>query len=513
MKQYLLSFLLIVTFLASASLPQNARVPAAQTPTTAAKPQAAYEVPIVTKMLANGLEVIVLADSSVPLVTVELDVRNGSFTEPPEYNGLSHLFEHMFFKPNLAARLAECERTPAADRLSFNYRSVCGEALRLKTQIGDTAYLKDAEQLGFYNGTTREEVVNYYFTVTSNYLEAAIRQINDSVRFPTFDESDLANEKKVVVGELDRQESNPYQYLDTTLKEKLYYKYPTRKLPGGTRATVTAATVEQMRTIQSRYYVPNNAALVVTGDVKPEDVFRIAENVLGSWERRKIDPFKEFPLVEHPPLTKSEGVIVEKKIADETAASGGENVFLEIGWHGPSIGKDDAATYAADVFSYIIGQPDSQFQRALVDSGLASSVGFNYYTQRNVGPITLLLVTTPDKAKAAMKTAYAEVAKFSDPKYFTDEELSSAKTILESNDLFEREKLSEYSHTLGFWWSSTGIDYFRGYHKNLRATTRTEIERYIKTYVQDKPHVGLALLSPAAQKQANLTEQDLTGVK
>src|ERR687893_813049 len=54
--------------------------------------------PLVNKVLPNGLEVIVLEDHSVPLVTVELAVRNGSFTEPPQLNGLSHLFEHMFFK-------------------------------------------------------------------------------------------------------------------------------------------------------------------------------------------------------------------------------------------------------------------------------------------------------------------------------------------------------------------------------------------------------------------------------
>jgi zinc protease len=469
--------------------------------------QVPYEIPIVTKTLANGLEVIVLADSSVPLVTVELDVRNGSFTEPPEYNGLSHLFEHMFFKPNLAVRLSQCENTPAANRLSTLYLSKCSEAIRLKPQIGDLSYLKDAGQLGRYNGSTREEVVNYYYTVTSPYLAAAIRQINDSVRFPMFDETEFAQEKQVVIGELDRHEANPYEALDLAMKAKLFYKYPTRKIPEGTRATVSAATTDQMRLIQSRYYVPNNAALVVTGDVKPEDVFQLAEQIMGSWERRKVDPFKEFPLVEHPPLPKSEGQVIEKSGEDSN------NVIIEIGWQGPSIGKDDAATYAADVFSYIITQPDSRFQRNLVDSGLATSVGFGYYTQRNVGPINLVMATTPEKAKAALKAAYAEIAAFTSPTYFTDEELDAAKTILESNDLFEREKLSEYVHTLGFWWSSTGIDYFRGYHKHLRATTRQDINNYLRTYVQNKPHVALTMLAPASKSEANLTEQDLIGGK
>ncbi len=516
-KKYLLVLFLIVSFLPAASLAQKAkRAPGRnasvneRAPAKATPQQVPYEIPIVTKTLANGLEVIVLADSSIPLVTVELDVRNGSFTEPPEYNGLSHLFEHMFFKQNLAVRLSQCEEVPAMNRFSPNYIAQCSNALKLKPQIGDTLYLKDSGQLGFYNGSTREEVVNYFYHVTSPYLAAAIRQINDSVRFPLFDEKYLADEKQVVIGELDRHEANPYQYLDLEMKRKLYYKFPSRKMPAGTRETVSAATTEQMRLIQSRYYVPNNAALIVTGDVKPDEVFRLAEQIMGTWERRKLDPFKEFPLVEHPPLANSESVVIEKTVEQQDQ---GDNVFIEIGWQGPSIGKDDEATYAADVFSYIITQPDSRFQRNLVDSGITSSANFGYYTQRNVGPIQLILVTTPDKAKAALKAAYAEIAAFTSPAYFTDEELDSAKTILESNDLFDREKLTEYAHTLGFWWSSTGIDYFRGYHKNLRATSRQQLNKYLQTYVQNKPHVALALLAPASKTVANLTEQDLIGGK
>ncbi len=502
-KKFTLSVLLVLSvfnlnFAQTAAVKQI--VPAT---TTAAKSAQAVDVPFVNKTLPNGLEVIVLADKSVPIATVELDVRNGSFTEPPELNGLSHLFEHMFFKPNRAVFLYQCEAAMSAGGdLNELGKRMCAEPFKLKSQIGDVSFLKDEEQLHYYNGTTNEEVVNYFYTTTSPYVGSAMRLVNDAVRFPTFNEEQFEQEKKVVVGEIDRNESNPFFYLDRALKDKLFYKYPTRKNPLGTRETVLSATTDKMRTIQSRYYVPNNAALVVTGDVNPDEIFKLAEQIFGSWERRKVEPFKEFPLVEHPPLEKSEGAIVEQPI---------QNVLVNIGWQGPSIGKDDASTYAADVFSYIITQPDSRFQRALVDSGLAAQVGFGYYTQRNVGPITVLLYTTPDKAKAALKAAYAEIAQFDKPDYFTDEELQNAKTILESQDLFQREKLSEYSHILGFWWSSTGIDYFRGYYKNLRATSRADINRYIKTYIQGKPHVGVALVSHESQAEAKITPEDLIG--
>ena len=98
------------------------------------------------------------------------------------------------------------------------------------------------------------------------------------------------------------------------------------------------------------------------------------------------------------------------------------------------------------------------------------------------------MVTTAEKAKAALAALYAEINRFGDVDYFTDEELESAKNLLESEDLYSREKLSEYTHSLGFWWSSTGVDYFRSYHRNLRAVNRKSIERYLKTYLIGKNH-------------------------
>ena len=427
---------------------------------------------IASKVLANGLEVVVFEDHSVPIVTIELAVRNGSFTEPPELNGLSHLYEHMFFKANRAIANAE-------------------------------QYLQRIGQLGIaYNGETREEVVEYYFTTTSPNLRAALNFMRDATRYPLFDEGEFERERQVVIGEIDRNESEPGYYLNREMNGRLFYKYPSRKNALGNRQTVSSATTSMMRLIQGRYYVPNNSALVVTGDVQAEDIYKMAQEFFGDWPRRDKDPFAEFPMVDHPTLQKSEGGIIKQPIA---------NVFLEIGWQGPSIGKDDAATYAADTFSFIMAQPDSRFQRNLVDTGLVNGVGIIYYTQRNTGPITIGAQTTPDKAQAALKAIYAEVSHFNDKDYYTDEQLESAKALLEADDLYSREKFDEYAKTLGFWWSSTGIDYFRGYLRNLRRTSRADISRYVTTYIQGKPHVGLALISEQSQQQAKITPEALIG--
>ncbi len=439
---------------------------------TAAAPARLPQAQLVNQILANGFEIIVLEDHSIPLVTIELAAKNGSYTEPPELNGLSHLYEHMFFKTNRAVANQE-------------------------------EYLRKIGQLGIaYNASTREEVVNYFFTTTSQNLRTAMQFMRDSVRYPLFDEREFEREREVVIGEIDRNESNPFYFLNKEMNDRLFYKYPSRKEALGNRQTVSTATTTMMRLIQSRYYVPNNSALVVTGDVNPEEIFKMAQEFYGDWPRREKDPFIEFPLVEHPPLAKSEGAVITQPV---------QNVIINIGWHGPSIGKDDASTYAADVFSFILTQPNSRFQRALVDSGLATGVGIGYYTQRNVGPISIIAQTTPDKAHAAIKAIYNEVAHFDDKDYFTDDQLESAKALLEADDLYLREKLSEYAHTLSFWWASTGLQYFRGYLGRLRASSREDISRYVTTYIQGKPHVALALLSATAQEKVKLQPDELTG--
>jgi zinc protease len=441
-------------------------------PTAAATPAPVPQAQLINRVLPNGLEIIVLEDHSVPLVTIELAVRNGSYTEPPELNGLSHLYEHMFFKANRAIANAE-------------------------------EYLQRIGQLGIaYNGQTREEVVNYYFTTTSPNLRTAMNFMRDAVRYPLFDKGEFEREREVVIGEIDRNEANPFYYLNLEMTNRLFYKYPSRKNPLGSRQTVSAATTDMMKLIQGRYYVPNNSALVITGDVVPQEVFKMAQEFYGDWPKRETDPFVEFPMVEHPPLAKSEGAVVKQPV---------QNILIDIGWHGPSIGKDNPGTYAADVFSFILTQPNSRFQRALVDTGLVHGVTIGYLTQRNVGPIQIIAQTTPDKARAALKAIYNEVAHFNDKDYFTDEQLESAKALLEADDLYSREKLSEYAHTLSFWWASTGLEYFRGYLQNLRRTTRADISRYVTTYIQGKPHVGLVLISDEAQQQIQLKPEELIG--
>lgn len=418
--------------------------------------------------LKNGMDVIVIENAAVPLVTVEIAVKNGAYTEPPEYNGLSHLYEHMFFKSN--------ERSK------------------------EDGYHDRAADLGMLsNAQTQYEVVNYYTTTIKTGLSEAMTLMRDAIRYPLFDKQELDQEIQVVLDELNQHRSNPYYYLVDASDKLLWYKYPSRKRPGGDPETVAKATPDMMRVIQKKFYIPNNSALVVAGDVTAEEVFKLADKIYGDWPTGE-DPFIKNPIPRHPPLPKDEAAIVNQPVNAAT---------IQISYEGPSTDLDAPATYAADVFSFILRQPDSHFSRALIDSGLTTGTTLGYLTQKNVGPIQLLAQTTPEKFKDAFKAINAEFAKFDTPNYFSDQELEYAKTLLNVNEIFDREKPSDYAHTLSFWWASSGLDYYSNYVENLRKVTRDDIRQYVRKYMKNKPRVVAAMLSAQDQKRIGLTEKDL----
>ncbi|MFZ0389748.1 MAG: pitrilysin family protein [Calditrichia bacterium] len=416
------------------------------------------------KELKNGLDVIVIENPVVPLVTIEIDVKNGAYTETPEYDGLSHLYEHMFFKAN-------------------------------KNIPNQEAYMKRLRELGaVWNGTTSEERVNYFFTVMKDSLEPGLVFMKNAITGPLFLKEEMVNERPVVTGEYDRAESNPYFLLDREVNKKVWYKYYSHKNVIGDRDIILNATPEKMQTIQNRFYIPNNSALILAGDITAEEGYKLAEKYFGDWKKRP-DPFKAYKVPEHPPIPKTETVVVEHPV---------NAVTMMIRWQGPSVLQNEKATYAADVLSYILGQQTSKFYKNIVESGLAYMVNFGYFTLNHTGPITVMAQTSPEKFEECKQAIFDELNRMTQPDYFTDEQLENAKTILSINEQYSREKPSQFAHTVGFWWAVADLDYYTDYLKNLDKVNRKDIQDFLKTYVIGEPHIIGVLVSPQARDQINL---------
>ena len=421
------------------------------------------------RVLANGLEVIVVENHGVPLATIEIDVKNGSFTQSPQYEGLAHMYEHMFFRAD-------------------------------STFPEPNQFWDRASDLGaVFNASTAEERVNYFMTVPAEKLGDGVHLLAAALRAPLFRQDELERERQVVIGEYDRNESSPFFALSREMDAKLYPGNFSRKDVIGDRQIVSTTTPEKMRTIQRKYYVPNNSAVIVAGDVNPATVFSLVERELGQWSRG-ADPFATDPIPAIPPLQKSEGLVVEAPVGAVT---------VQIQWQGPSVGQDPKSTYAADVFSDVLNDQRSQFQQKLVDSGLWQSLGVNYYTLNHTGPITISGQTSGEQVRDALNALYGEIAKFDTPGYFTSDELEAVKAHRAVTSAFDRERASGFAHTLGFWWSVASLEYYMGYVDSMAQQSLEDLRAYARKYIVNKPHITGVLISPDARQALKLTPGDL----
>jgi zinc protease len=421
--------------------------------------------------LANGMEIIVVENHGVPLATLEIDDRNGSFTQSPTYEGLTHLYEHMFFKANASYPQPE-------------------------------QFVQRASELGaVFNGTTTEERVNYYLTLPSDSTMPGLTFLASALRTPLFRQDELERERAVVIGEYDRAESNPFYALTTATGKALWGSAWSRKNPLGERAVILRTTPEQMRYIQHKYYVPNNVALIVAGDVIPDSIFAAAHRLFDDWPRA-ADPFVTDPIPPVPALTANKAVIVEQPV---------NPVLVMLQWQGPGAHADPAATYAADVFSDVLNQPGSRFQRALVDRGLWQSLLVNYYTLNQVGPITISGEVAPDKLRDAIAALDRELGEVVKPGYITADVVNSVKEQRIVGTMESLERASGFAHELGFWWAVTGMDYFFGYNDTMGKQTPDDLRRYATRYILGHPRVTGVLLSPETRKAIGLTEAELSG--
>lgn len=409
--------------------------------------------------LPNGLQVIVVENHSVPLATAEIVVRAGAMIQQPEDQGVPHLYEHMLFRGYRGARDASFRET-------------------------------SAELQAAYNGTTSDETVTYYLTLPSTNVGGAIDVLADLVRRPRFEKDELTRERFVVLGEYQRRMSEPAFSLARSVDQLLWGDAFVRKNPLGDETAVLTVTPEHLDEIFHRYYVPNNAALVVTGDVSAPAVFEMAHHAFAGWARRD-DPFAKYPVAPIPPLATNRAVVVAGDVS---------TVTIEVAWQGPSVREHPEATYAADVLSDLLNDDRSGFQHRLVDSGLFQSLDVNYLTLAHTGPITIHGVTTLDQLPGALTGLQLELRLMSDTGYFSAADLAIAKKRRAVDTVLGLEQGLGLAQSVGYWWSVAGLDYYLGYVDNLSTRSLSDVRQYINDYIVGKPFV-IGALAPEAETE------------
>ena len=405
--------------------------------------------------LENGMRVIVVENHAVPLATVDVVVKTGAMSQDTTDEGVPHLFEHMLFS---------------------GYRGP-----------GDEEFSDDIGPLhAAYNGGTQEELVSYYLTLPSQSVDRAIGILARLVREPHFMSDDLNKERMVVLDEMKRDLSDPREHLTMEVSKMLWGTGWTQKNTLGSALPLFAATPQRLDQIFHRYYVPNNSALVVTGDVSTPKVLEWARSRFGGW-KRTADPYAAHPVPVVPPLKTSAAAVVTADVPDVT-------ILVE--WQGPSVTSQRGDTYAADVLSQLVADEESEFQKRLVESGLFQSASLGYQTLSHVGPIEFIGTTTVDHLAAALTVLQTEVMMMGNDSYFDADALSIAAKQRRVAQSFDLERGPGLAYEYADWWATSGLDYYMTYGDSLSVRTPADLEQFAKRYLVNRPFAIGALVRP-----------------
>ncbi len=428
------------------------------------------------KILDNGLEVFVVENPAVPLVTICIAFRGGASAQDRDSAGLFHLYEHMLFKanakyPNQAAFFAALNRMGVAN----------------------------------WNGSTGDGIVDYYITIPSDKLEDGVEFWSWAVKSPTLDPAELESEKEVVINEIRGYHADPDQIMYNALASRAFPDAPWRKNIDGPEDNIRGATVEKLRAMRDAYYIPRNAAVFVGGDASPERAFAAVEKFFGDWSGGAAPSIGEPPL---GPVPKGIALIYP----DEDYYDG--VALAEILWRGPDALRETKDTYAADVLVFLLTSPVGAFKTALMEKcpGLYDPeyIGFNYPTTRDGGEFSLsafMLLGDPaegpvlDRVEELRRVALGEFeAIAADPAaYFGPGELEKAKAKLIDQNILAAEVAAGFvSGTLPFWWAVATADYYFGYETACGAVSWEDVAELARRRLVEAPQaVALRLQTEA----------------
>lgn len=412
--------------------------------------------------LDNGLDVFLYESHVVPLVRIQITFRCGSITQTPATAGLFHLYEHMLFKGNA----------------TYKNESDVNAAM---TRLG----------VANWNGGTSSEYVTYYFTIPSSRLADGLDFWAAAIRTPLLDGKELETEKDVVINEIRGYFDDPDEIFDSGITTALFSKYPWRRDVTGSEQNVRNATVAMLREIKDTWYIPNNAAVFIGGDIDPARARELVDRSFGSWAAG-ADPWAVRNPA-HPAIGREKSYIY----ADESMMKGMARATLR--WRGPDVLTDPKAAWTADVWTALIENPSGRFKTSVFNAlpGLYQKdyISGYYLTQRDGGSVNFdsYLFADPKSSTTMLAQQFKETVKGEltaivestgkKKEYFSASDFEVARNKLEDQQLLERETPETLIANLSFWWASAGTDYYFFYVPNVKRVGMADISSFIDRYI------------------------------
>ncbi len=413
--------------------------------------------------LDNGLHVILHNDASAPVIITSVMYHVGSKNENPERTGFAHFFEHLLF-----------EGTENIKR---------GEWFKIVTANGGTN-----------NANTSEDRTYYYEVFPSNSLELGLWMESERMMHPIINKIGVDTQNEVVKEEKRlRVDNQPYGSLIAEVKKNMYVKHPYRWAPIGSMEHLDAATLEEFQAFNKKYYVPNNAVLVVAGDLND------------------IPKTKEWINKYFGAIPKGKDVIVEKFVEEPITSA------LKANYQDPNIQKPMiVATYRTpsmktrdarvlDMISTVLseGKSSRMYKKIVDDKKMALQIGAFNYSQEDYG--MYILYGMPQgtfTSEDIVKEIDEEVVKLQ-TELLTDKEMQKLKNIYENNYVNGNSNVEGIAENLASYYLLHGdINLINTEIEMYRSITAQEIREVAKKYLNPNQRLLLDYV-PSKDKAQN----------
>ncbi|MBV8602969.1 MAG: insulinase family protein, partial [Candidatus Eremiobacteraeota bacterium] len=358
-----------------------------------------------TRTLANGLQVVVVEDHAAAVAQEQLWVRFGSLYETKGKTGLAHGLEHMMFRgtPELSG----------------------GGLDDVSARLG-----------ALVNAQTQNDTTHFYYVLPSDKVELAIRIDADRLAHLSLKESDWKLEKGAVLSEIENDYSQPIFKLYDAVRRAAFPHSPYGLTALGEKADVERSTASDLRKYYEEWYAPNNATLVVTGDVKPDDVFRWAQEYFGPIPARTL-PAEGAPALPAPPR-------------DATVSVKADYPYTVLDLAYRTEGDLDKGTAATNVVASVIDNQRSPFYKALVESGI--TLGYQAFddTTLHSGTMHVLFVLAPGKTPADARKAFEATLASMRASGVPADLVDAAKRAVAAEAIYARDSISGLGDRYGY---------------------------------------------------------------
>lgn len=418
--------------------------------------------------LDNGLQLIVKTDTRAPVVISEIWYRIGSSYEIPGTTGISHMLEHMMFKG-----------TPAYPKDAF-FKII-------------------ADNGGEQNAMTTQDYTMYYQELSNDKLALSFKLEADRMRHLTLDTTDFQHEMHVVQEERKmRIDNDPLMLTYERFNAAAFVENPYRNPTAGWASDLRQMTVNDLKAWYQNWYAPNNATVIVIGDVNPDKVYQLAQENFGSIKPSILPQLKKFP---HKESVGTRNVVVKLPA---------KLPMLYMGYNVPSVvtQPNSYEPYALDVLSTVLGgNNSSRLQKNLVrGKRVAGDVGVYYTTYARLPTLFQIAAIPAEKTNVTqLQAAISKEIKQLMQTPISEQELNRVKTQVIANRIYAQDSIEYQGMILGGLYS-VGLDYneIDNYQKQIEALTPEQIQKTAQKYLTEES-LTVGILDP--QPIGNDTKQ------